>query len=143
MVTENNSGGVDILSEEEKIAEVSLPPVKVPADLKKIIDELKYLRLKGDKLRLYNTSGIMREALLKGLRLMLLERAIYDTIIEKEARAGAERLYTSLNIEEPVEEKPQVSTGAREALEGTGVEKMREEEETEEPEEEEEEKEED
>ena len=84
------------MSEEEGVAEVTLPQVRVPADLKKIVDELRYMTLKGDKLRLYNVSDIMREALLKGLRLMLVERAIFDTIIEKEAREGAERIYTSL-----------------------------------------------
>lgn len=121
----------------EKVAEVSLPPVKVPADLKRIIDELKFLELKGDKLRLYNTSDIMREALLKGLQLMLLERDIYNKLMKMKAVEGAKRIYTSLN-ELPVEKETQATTGVREALEETGVSKMSEEETEEEEEEEEE-----
>jgi len=123
--------------EEERIAEVALPVVKVPTELRDVINDLKYLKLKGDKIKMYTTSDIVREALLKGLRLMLFERAIYDVIIEKEARAGAERIYASLN-KEPVVEKPQAATGVGEALEEAGVKKMEEEYEEEEGEEEEE-----
>ena len=121
-----------------KVAEVALTPVKVPVELKKVLDELKYLELKGDKIRLFTTSDIMREALLKGVRLMLVEREILDGIIEKEARNGAERVYASLN--KRVNEA-QVKAQTREALEQNEVKDMEEkkpEETEEEPEEKEE-----
>ena len=84
------------MSDEEKIGEVVLPPVKVPEDVKKVIDEFKYLDLKGDKVKLYVTADIMREALIKGLRLMLLERKVFNEMIEREAKEGAKRIYSSL-----------------------------------------------
>ena len=116
--------------EEERIAEVALQSVKVPALIRDAINDLKYLKLKGDMIKLHTTAGIMREALLKGVRLMLLEREIYNVIIEKEARAGAAQIYASLNKEEPVTVKPQAVAGVGEALEETGVVSMEEEEET-------------
>jgi len=120
---------------EDKVAEVALTPVKVPVELKKVLDELKYLELKGDKIRLFTTSDIMREALLKGVRLMLVEREILDKIMEKEAKNGAGRIYTSLS--KRVNEA-QAKTQNREALEQNEERTMKEENEEEEEEEEEE-----
>ena len=85
-------------NEEERIAEVVMA-IKMPEALKKVIEGLVYVDFKGDKLKLYAASDIAREALLKGLRLILLEREIFEKIIEKEARAGAERIYASLVTE--------------------------------------------
>jgi len=82
-------------NEEERIAEVVMV-IKMPEALKKVIEGLVYVDFKGDKLKLYSASDIAREALLKGLRLIFLEREIFEKIIEKEAREGAERIYTSL-----------------------------------------------
>lgn len=81
--------------ENEKIGEVLLV-VKVPVDLKKALEELQYLELKGDKLKLYAVADIAREALLKGLRIILMEREILRQMIEKEGKDGAIRAYTSL-----------------------------------------------
>jgi len=84
------------MTEEERIAEVTLPPVRVPRDFKQIIDDLMFLEMKGSKIKLYLTADIMREALFKGLRIMLLEREILNKMMEKEAMNGAMRSYTSL-----------------------------------------------
>lgn len=83
------------VSEEERIAEVSIV-VKMPESLKKALEEMTYLTLKGDKLKLYSVADIAREALLKGMRLMMVERQVFETILEEEAKVGAERIYTSL-----------------------------------------------
>jgi hypothetical protein len=100
---------------EESIAEVTLPPVRVPEELKKIVEDLQYLVLKGDRMKMYLTADIMREALFKGLRLMLLEREVFDRIMEKEAENGAMRIHASLV--KPAKVKPQVIAGESEGLE--------------------------
>jgi hypothetical protein len=80
---------------EDIVAEVSMT-VKLPAGIKKTVEEMRYVEFKGDKIRLYETSDIAREALLKGLRLMILEREIFDSVLKKEAKEGAVRIYATL-----------------------------------------------
>jgi len=80
---------------EEGVAEVSVV-VKMPESLKKALEEMTYLILKGDKLKLYSVADIAREALLKGVRLMIVEREVFERILESEAKVGAERIYASL-----------------------------------------------
>jgi hypothetical protein len=80
---------------EEGVAEVSIV-VKMPESLKKALEEMTFLTLKGDKLKLYSVADIAREALLKGMRLMMVERQVFETILESEAKIGAERIYASL-----------------------------------------------
>jgi len=117
------------MSDNNSIAEVSLPPVKVPAVLKEMLDGLKFLTLKGEKIRLFTMTDVMREALLKGVRLMTIEKEIYQVMIEEEAKNGAERIYTSLK--ERVE-NAQVKARTREALGQTELKRMEEETTTEE-----------
>ena len=93
-------------NEEERIAEVVMV-IKMPEALKKVIEGLVYVDFKGDKLKLYSASDIAREALLKGLRLIFLEREIFEKIIEKEARNGAERIYASLVTEPEIPQAAQ------------------------------------
>lgn len=83
------------MKENEGIAEVALA-VKVPRELKETMEGLCYLEFKGDKVRLYRTADIAREALLKGLRLMLLEKEVFERMIHDEAKKGATRIYGSL-----------------------------------------------
>jgi len=115
-----------------------LPPVKVPAVLRDMLDELKYLELRGEKIRLFTTTDIMREALLKGIRLMMMEKEVYQKMIEVEAKNGAQRIYTSLKERADAQEKAQKSREALEEVPQMEESKMREEEETTEPVEEEE-----
>lgn len=125
------------MNENDSVAEIALPPVKVPAILRDMLDDLKYLELKGEKIRLFTTTDIMREALLKGIRLMMMEKEVYQKMIEVEAKNGAQRIYTSLKERADAQEK---ALKAREALEQfpqMEENKMREEEESPETEEEE------
>jgi len=85
------------MSDEEKLTEASLV-IKLPLRLKKELESLTYLDIKGDKIRIYVVTDIAREALLKGVRLIILEREILNRMLEKEAKNEAERIYTSLII---------------------------------------------
>lgn len=80
----------------EEVTEIFLPHIRVPLDLKQAIEGLTYLKLKGDKLKLYNLSDVMREALVKGVQLMYMERQIFNELIKREAKEGALRIHASL-----------------------------------------------
>jgi len=126
------------LSENEKIAE-EVVSVRVPSVLKEVMKELEYLELRGDKIRLFNMTDVLREALLKGVRLMLLEKEVVKTmILNQEAMNGAKRIYASLKERERKAQASQIS----EALAQTSVKDMEEENKEIEEEEEEEEEEE-
>lgn len=86
----------------EEVTEIFLPHIRVPLDLKKAIVDLTYLRLKGDKLKLYNLSDVMREALVKGVQLMYMERQIFNELVKREAKEGALRIHASL-VGRPIE----------------------------------------
>jgi hypothetical protein len=70
--------------------------LKVPKELKGIVEEMRFLKLGEDKLKIYTVADIVREALLKGLRLMLVEREVFEKMLEGEAKEGASRIYASL-----------------------------------------------
>ena len=80
----------------EEVTEVFLPHIRVPLDLKKAVDDLTYLKLKGDKLKLFNLSDVMREALVKGVQLMYMERQMFNGLVKREAKEGAMRIQASL-----------------------------------------------
>ena len=80
----------------EEVNEVFLPHIRVPLSLKDAIEDLGYLELKGDKLRLFSVTDVMREALVKGVQLMYMEREMFDEMVRGEAKEGALRIQASL-----------------------------------------------
>jgi len=81
---------------EDRVAEVSLQAVKVPEIVKDTINGLAFIDFGGEKVKLYTITDIMREALMKGLSLMLLERKLYEELMAKQAKNGAELIQASL-----------------------------------------------
>ena len=88
---------------EERIAEVALISVKVPKIVKVVLNELMYVDFGGEKTKLHNMSDIIREAVMKGLHLMCLERMLYDELVEHQANEGLKHIASLLK--EPEEDK--------------------------------------
>jgi hypothetical protein len=70
--------------------------LKVPKELKEMMEQMTFLEIGGGRVQIYTVADITREALLKGLRLMHLERGVFEKMLEKEAKSGASRIYASL-----------------------------------------------
>lgn len=64
--------------------------------LKNTIEELRTVMLGDEKVLLYTVSDITREALYKGLSLMMEERRFAQNLRSKKAKEGAKRLNASL-----------------------------------------------
>lgn len=110
------------MSKYKEIKELVLPKVRLPVELKPVIEELKCLEIKGDKIKLFTTSDVVREALVKGLELMLMERAFTYKFMKKKAKEYGERFYGSLV------EDMRVKKELKEVFEGMDVEDVEEEE---------------
>jgi len=121
----------------EEVTEIFLPHIRVSLDLKKAVKDLTYLELKGDKIKLYNLSDVMREALIKGVQLMYMERLIFNELVKSEAKEGALRIQASL-VRPAETSQTAVGSEGEESVEKEEIEMEENEEETEEEEEEEE-----
>ncbi len=69
------------------------------------------------EVHLHSESLIIKEALARGLRLMMIERVISDRLTDKYAKRNAVNLYTSL-LKSSVETASETTENSREALAG-------------------------
>ena len=72
--------------------------IKVPPILIQMAEKLSVLKIGEVMVDLKSRAAVIREAVARGLRVMLIEREILDKIIEENAAGDAERIYSSLVI---------------------------------------------
>lgn len=89
--------------------------VAIPKSLFEIACKLGRVKVGEVEINLYGERMIVREALARGLKLMMIERVIADTLTEKYVRGNAKRVYASL-ITIPAEGASETAGKGREAL---------------------------
>ena len=72
--------------------------IKVPSILIQMADKLSVLKVGEVMVDLKSRAAVIREAVARGLRIMMIERAILDEIVEENAAGDAKRIYSSLVI---------------------------------------------
>lgn len=77
-----------------------LPQVKVSMEIREIVEELRFVTIRGKKVEVSAQVDIVREALAKGLKLMLLEKQITEQLLEEEAIDSAIRRTSQITNEE-------------------------------------------
>jgi hypothetical protein len=70
--------------------------IAVPRKLIDIVDKLTRVRVGDAEVVLHTETAIIKEALVRGLRLMMIEREVIDELAEKAAHIKGVRVYTSL-----------------------------------------------
>jgi len=70
--------------------------IKVPSILIQMAEKLSVLKMGEVMVDLKSRAAVIREAVARGLRVMMIERAILDEIVEENAAGDAERIYSSL-----------------------------------------------
>ena len=87
----------------------------IPKKLFEIATNLGMVKVGTVEVHLHSESLIIKEALARGLRLMVIERTVSDKLAEKFARRNAVSIYTSL-VNRTVEIASETTEKSREAL---------------------------
>lgn len=70
--------------------------LRVPKSLLKLSDELCVITIEGEPIKVHDRSDVMREALLKGLKLMLMERIFLGKLMGIDASKNAKSIHAHL-----------------------------------------------
>lgn len=70
--------------------------VRVPNSLLRLLDDLCYIKVGSENIKIHDRSDIAREALLKGVKLMLMEKVILKRLMSMDANKSAKQVYTHL-----------------------------------------------
>lgn len=89
--------------------------VAVPKSLFEMATKLGMVKVGEVVVHLHSENMIVREALARGLKLMTIEKAIVDSMSEKDVKKNARGIYTSL-VTIPAESASETAGKGREAL---------------------------
>lgn len=79
------------MSDESAVVRIAVPKV-----LYGFASSLAKVKVGDTVVQLHNETSIVREALARGLRLMMIERKELDMLATRDAKKGAKKIYTSL-----------------------------------------------
>ncbi len=82
--------------------------VAIPKNLFEIATKLGMIKVGDIEVHLHPESSIIREAVTRGLRFMMIEKAVIDSLAEKDVKKNARKIYTSL-VSRPVKSASEIT----------------------------------